>query len=376
MPQPTRYEQQFTDALKAIFIGAKVEGDSGYINLMRIKATYFEQGVFPQLLRDIEATCKPFEPSFREELFDKLYDFFRRYFSESGSIYFRHTAASEGIYERVYTDDRDVMLFWKTHMLYYVKTDRLFNSMAVTADGEQFFFDVSGMTLKRANEKRELIYEFRRRDPDGRLVFGVAYSEKGRKTKTDEMVAEIRKTGAPVAEETLERAFRVFEKQAEVDYYINHVIRTPSERRFLNQLEAYLQEPDNGFRQYDWWHFSRADETLDRVILPYYDPTQNRIRDFHPDFVFWLVQGRAYTILFVDPKGMRIGDYQYKIDDYSKLFRIEHGYRIFPYGDYEVQVALLMYSDSADRPPEGYQAYWCDSPQAMLQALNERHRNT
>ncbi len=36
MPQTDRYEQQFIDALKDVFIGAKVEGESGYINLMRI----------------------------------------------------------------------------------------------------------------------------------------------------------------------------------------------------------------------------------------------------------------------------------------------------------------------------------------------------
>ena len=51
MPQTNRYEQQFLDALKAIFIGAKVEGESGYINLMKIKATYFEGGVFPRLMQ-------------------------------------------------------------------------------------------------------------------------------------------------------------------------------------------------------------------------------------------------------------------------------------------------------------------------------------
>jgi len=154
--------------------------------------------------------------------------------------------------------------------------------------------------------------------------------------------------------------------------YINHVIRTDSERRFLNQLEAYLKEADNGFKQYDWWLFSRTDETLDRVILPYYDPSQNRIRDFHPDFVFWLVKAQTYyTILFVDPKGMKIGDYQYKIDGYGEHFRDVGGYRLFKYGDYEVRVALLMYSDKADRPPEGYKAYWCDSPLAMLQKLKE-----
>lgn len=152
--------------------------------------------------------------------------------------------------------------------------------------------------------------------------------------------------------------------------YINHVIHAASERRFLNQLEEYLKEPDNGFKHYDWWLFSRTDETLDRVILPYYDPTQNRIRDFHPDFVFWLVKGNAYTILFVDPKGMKIGDYQYKIDGYREHFRDAVGYRVFKHGDYEVRVALLMYADKADQPAEGYKAYWRDTPRAMLQVTD------
>ena len=71
MPQTNRYEQQFLDALKSIFIGAKVEGESGYINLMKIKSRYFSEGVFPQLMKDIEFACKPFEKGFREELFDK-----------------------------------------------------------------------------------------------------------------------------------------------------------------------------------------------------------------------------------------------------------------------------------------------------------------
>ena len=154
MPSPKKYEQQFLNALRDIFVGAKVEGDSGYINLMRIKSRYYEQGVFPRLQKDINEALKPF-PDFREELFDKLYTFFQRYFSESGSIYFRYTALHQNIYEKVYTDDRDVMLFWKTHMLYYVKTDRIFISLKVEVDGIKFFFDAANMTLKRANEKRQ-----------------------------------------------------------------------------------------------------------------------------------------------------------------------------------------------------------------------------
>ncbi|MBM4424845.1 MAG: site-specific DNA-methyltransferase [Chloroflexi bacterium] len=232
------YEQQFLDALKSIFIGAKVEGDSGYINLMKIKANYFEKGVFPVLMKDIDSACKPFEKGFREELFDKLYDFFQHYFSESGSIYFRNTAQHHNIYEKVYTDDRDVMLFWKTHMLYYVKTDRLFNSMEIEVDGGKFFFDVSGMELKRSNEKRELTYTFKS-IKNGVITLTVGYSEKGRKTKIDEIVKAIKADDGrrTVDDEILAKAFRVFEKQSEVDYFIN------------KNAKAFLQE------QFDLWMY-------------------------------------------------------------------------------------------------------------------------
>src|SRR3990172_6140132 len=111
-------EDKFYRALKDVFVGAPVEGASGYINLMRIKSRYFEEGVFPHLRQRIDDELRPF-PTFREELFDKLYNFFHRYFSESGSLYFRYTPLHQNVYEKVYTDDKDVMLFWKTHMLYY-----------------------------------------------------------------------------------------------------------------------------------------------------------------------------------------------------------------------------------------------------------------
>jgi len=68
-------EQKFYDTLKDIFIGAKVEGQSGFINLMNIKTRYYEEGVYPKLQKDIEDALKPF-PEFKEELFDKLYTFF------------------------------------------------------------------------------------------------------------------------------------------------------------------------------------------------------------------------------------------------------------------------------------------------------------
>jgi adenine-specific DNA-methyltransferase len=239
MPDLKKFEKRFFSALGDIFIGAKVEGDSGFINLMSIKRRYYEKGVFPQLQKDIDLALQPF-PDFREELFDKLYTFFQRYFSESGSIYFCYTALHQNVYEKVYTDDRDVILFWKTHMLYYVKTDRIFTSLAVEVEGERFFFDASGMTLKKANEKRQTIYEFRKVDPDGTIVFDVAYSEKGRTTRLDDILKMLKLAGRALGDEVLTKACRVFEKQSEVDYFINKNARAFLQEQFELWLYQYL----------------------------------------------------------------------------------------------------------------------------------------
>ncbi|MBN1305710.1 MAG: hypothetical protein JXA13_14830, partial [Anaerolineales bacterium] len=239
MPDPKKFEKQFFNALRDIFVGAKVEGDSGYINLMRIKSRYYEQGVFPQLQKDIAAALKPF-PDFREELFDKLYTFFQRYFSESGSIYFRYTALHQNVYEKVYTDDRDVILFWKTHMLYYVKTDRIFTSLNVEVNGTKFFFDASKIELKKSNEKRQLVFDFRQVARDSTLVFDVTYSERGKTTKVDDILKAVKKADQKLDDETLNQAMRVFEKQSEVDYFINKNARAFLQEQFDLWMYQYL----------------------------------------------------------------------------------------------------------------------------------------
>jgi adenine-specific DNA-methyltransferase len=239
MPHNHFHEQQFFDALQDIFIGVEIEGESGFINLMGIKSRYYQHGVFPKLKQDIDQAVSDF-PEFREELFDKLYTFFQRYFSESGSIYFRYTPLHQNIYEKVYTDDRNVVLFWKTHMLYYVKTDRIFNSLKAEVDGVKFFFDASKIEHKRANEKRDIVFSFRELAQDGTLVFDTAYSVRGRITKIEQILKDLRKEDEYISDETLEKAFRVFEKQSEVDYFINKNARAFLEEQFDLWLYQYL----------------------------------------------------------------------------------------------------------------------------------------
>jgi hypothetical protein len=122
-------EQKFYKALQDVFIGAKIEGQGGFVNLMKIKSNYYRK-IEDILKKDIDKALENY-PNFRDDLFIKLYDFFHRYFTESGSIYFNSTPFHNNIYEKVYTDEKDVILFWKTQMLYYVKTDRIFRSLPV-----------------------------------------------------------------------------------------------------------------------------------------------------------------------------------------------------------------------------------------------------
>jgi len=221
-------EKKFYKALQDVFIGAKIEGTGGFVNLMKIKSNYYRE-IEGILKNDIEEALKKY-PEFRDELFDKLYSFFSRYFTESGSIYFNSTPFHNNIYEKVYTDEKDVILFWKTQMLYYVKTDRIFRSLPVEFDGYKFYFDVGKIENKKANEKRSLVFELAKVKEDETIVFSVQYSERGAKTKQDEILKAIKRKGIAITEEQLERAFKVFKKQSEVDFFIN------------KNAKAFLQE--------------------------------------------------------------------------------------------------------------------------------------
>jgi len=138
--------------------------------------------------------------------------------------------------------------------------------------------------------------------------------------------------------------------------WIRHVIRHPSEVRFLNALERYVEQQENGFASLDWWAFSRIDEELDEVYIPYYD-------------VFWLVKDTDYAIVFVDPKGMGHIDWEYKVGGFRRLFRDSKDQpRVFTYGSFRVQVHLLLYTEDANQAPS-HRDYWFGTPAAIPQTL-------
>jgi len=138
-------------------------------------------------------------------------------------------------------------LFWKTHNLFYVKTDRIFQNLEIEFDGFKFFFDVSNLEHKKAFEKRELVYELDKVRQDKTIVFKVYYSERGRKTKIDEIKRELKKKEIKITDEILEKAFRLFERQSEVDYFINKNAKEFLKEQFKLWLHNYIFEEEGKF---------------------------------------------------------------------------------------------------------------------------------
>ncbi len=134
--------------------------------------------------------------------------------------------------------------------------------------------------------------------------------------------------------------------------WLKHVVKVKSEIDFLQELQD--QETTKTLQEnYDFWAFSKIDEHLDNLFIPYInDATERR---FFPDFIFWLQKGDTQIICFIDPKGIIISDYQLKADAY-KLFKD----KIFnPKKDpnFKIKVVLKFYGDK-DEVGEEYKDYW------------------
>ena len=233
-------EQKFYQALQNIFIGAEIEGNGGFVNLMKIKSSYFRK-IEEILRKDIELTLKK-HPTFRDELFDRLYTFFQDYFTRSGSIYFHSTPVHRNIYEKIYSSERDTILFWKTWMLYYVKTDRIFRSLEIEVDDLTFRFNTKNLENKKNNEKRKLVYKLDEVGKDQTIHINVWHSEKNLKTNSIQIIKVIEEQGVAISESALLRAFNIFESQSEVDFFINKDAKSFLQEQLKLRSHEYIWE--------------------------------------------------------------------------------------------------------------------------------------
>ncbi len=134
--------------------------------------------------------------------------------------------------------------------------------------------------------------------------------------------------------------------------WLKHVVKVKSEIDFLQELQD--QETTKTLQEnYDFWAFSKIDEHLDNVFIPYINNVAER--RFFPDFIFWLQKSDTQIICFIDPKGITYADYEHKADAY-KLFKD----KIFnPKNNphFKIKVVLKFYGDK-DRVGDNYRDYW------------------
>ena len=101
-------------------------------------------------------------------------------------------------------------------------------------------------------------------DPVLRLQ--VSYSEKGKKTKVDDILKQARKADLRVSEERLEQAFRVFRRQTEADYFINKDARGFLREQFDLWLHQYLFQEETIFEQKRLTQLQFLQETAHDII--------------------------------------------------------------------------------------------------------------
>ena len=137
--------------------------------------------------------------------------------------------------------------------------------------------------------------------------------------------------------------------------YIKHIIKVDSEIEFIDKLEKWTEANNNGM--WDAWMFSKVDESLDQICIPYFSDS-NSYNNFFPDFIFWMCKGNKYQIVFVDPKGTTHTNTYYKIDGYKKLFESAETPKSFTYSKkWKITTKLLMFNPEQS-PPESYKKYW------------------
>ncbi|WQW52169.1 DEAD/DEAH box helicase family protein [Helicobacter pylori] len=135
--------------------------------------------------------------------------------------------------------------------------------------------------------------------------------------------------------------------------WLKHVVKVKSESDFLEELlkiTEMLQE------NYDFWAFSKIDEHLDNLFIPYIDNGTTE-RKFFPDFIFWLEKGGTQIICFIDPKGSKHTDYEHKADAYQ-LFKD----KIFnPKNDPNLKIkVVLKFYGNKDGVGERYRDLWIE----------------
>lgn len=251
-------KQKFINILENMFIGVSISSDNdnnndifsqhnqqarakqGFVKLLQAKSNYFN-AFKDNFIQKIESKTAN-NDALKTEFYDKLYDFFHRYFSPTGSVYYHQTPLFYNVFTKTYEKitSKDTELFYKTNMLYYIKSDKIYKAMKVELENKKFIeFDIQNLGEKTANQKAEIIFEFANVNlQNNTLTLQAQYSQKSKITKKDDIIKQANKSGFSLTENDLDKAINAFNKQSSFDFFINK-----NAAEFLcNELDLYIYQ--------------------------------------------------------------------------------------------------------------------------------------
>lgn len=236
------YQQAFFSKLKECYLGVRIEEEgerglfkqSGFTNLLHIKQKYFE---------NISAYLEGEKLGHLD--YNKLYDFFSAYLNETGTPFFYETPIYKNIYARVYSNSKDVSLFYKTQNLYYVKSDTIYKPLTLKDEKEIYSFHfLSDDFIQNADNNKNKIIFYLQSIEDNELNIKVINDKNLNLVKvfkqnssefSEDFLKALKKNEIIIKEEELKSIFKSYKKQNEIDFFIH------------KNAKAFLKE------QFDLW---------------------------------------------------------------------------------------------------------------------------
>lgn len=244
-------ETLFYDLLGSMFVGSDVVSSdyTGAIKLVKMKYEYYK--AFQTKLRSIIGEYLSQYPDFSEELFDKLYTFFSMFISkELGALYFCSNRVSDVVIERIYAQDKESALYFRTKNSYYVKSDIILRNLEISAYGYRFLFDASSVEGKFANEKKRVIFELKNVDSEKQIVFKVHYVSGKANMDIEQILSKLHSLGVNIDENQLKQVFNTFLKQNIAHLFVHKNPRRFLREQFDNWLHQYVLSSGLSYERY------------------------------------------------------------------------------------------------------------------------------
>lgn len=280
----SKNKQAFFSQLESIFAGRELEnfkGKSGFSNLLSIKAQYFKH-IKSELDKSINKTFKA--SNTQNEFYEKAYTFFDSYLNETGCPYFNKTEFYKNLYEKVYTNNDDTSLFYKTSKLYYVKSDSIPTDADYQIKDEddetsrcKVIFNCKEINYTSTNEKKELKfilkdlskaqkfiellvvykeqkidlgddYSFELNSKISEKEFELVSSNKTNLSKFDELLNNYE---LDIKTQEVAKAIDIYKKQKEIDFFIHKDAGSFLKEQFNLYMYNYLFN-DSEIKFNDW----------------------------------------------------------------------------------------------------------------------------